>query len=115
MGRPTTTAASATRAPPRATKLADSRVTVRAEDPSRPVGSDVAAAVDDVLTVLRAAVADVSGGPATAIPVRRGRSGLPIGLQAMGPSRGDLTTIEFAALLGREVDGFVSPPDFVQT
>ncbi|WP_218029904.1 amidase [Streptomyces rishiriensis] len=61
------------------------------------------------------AVANVSGGPATTIPVRRGRSGLPIGLQAMGPSGGDLTTIEFAALLGREVDGFVPPPAFVQT
>lgn len=33
----------------------------------------------------------------------------------MGPSGGYLTTIEFAALLGREVDGFVPPPDFVQT
>ncbi|MFE9438358.1 amidase [Streptomyces sp. NPDC006602] len=59
------------------------------------------------------AVANVSGGPATTIPVRKGRSGLPIGLQAMGPGGGDLTTIEFAALLGREVDGFVPPPAFV--
>ncbi|WP_411088669.1 amidase [Streptomyces sp. 061-3] len=58
------------------------------------------------------AVANVSGGPATTIPVRKGRSGLPIGLQAMGPSGGDLTTIEFAALLGREVEGFVPPPAF---
>ncbi|WP_369230614.1 amidase [Streptomyces sp. R21] len=59
------------------------------------------------------AVANVSGGPATTIPVRKSRSGLPIGVQAMGPSGGDLTTIEFAALLGREVDGFVPPPAFV--
>ncbi|MEU1481229.1 amidase [Streptomyces sp. NPDC005760] len=59
------------------------------------------------------AVANVSGGPATTIPVRKGRSGLPVGLQAMGPSGGDLTTIEFAALLGREVDGFVPPPALV--
>ncbi|MFD9324654.1 amidase family protein [Streptomyces sp. NPDC060065] len=59
------------------------------------------------------AIANISGGPATTIPVRKGRSGLPIGLQAMGPSGGDLTTIEFAALLGREVDGFVPPPAFV--
>ncbi|MEU1194444.1 hypothetical protein [Streptomyces sp. NPDC005859] len=28
---------------------------------------------------------------------------------------GDLTAIEFAALLGREVDGFVPPPAFAQT
>ncbi|MCX5319955.1 amidase [Streptomyces sp. NBC_00120] len=58
------------------------------------------------------AVANISGSPATTIPVRRGRSGLPIGLQAMGPGGGDLTTIEFAALLGREVEGFVPPPAF---
>ncbi|WP_318807507.1 hypothetical protein [Streptomyces scabiei] len=45
--------------------------------------------------------------------MRRGRSGLPVGLQAMGPSGGDLTTIEFAALPGREVDGFVPPPALV--
>jgi amidase len=59
------------------------------------------------------AVANVSGGPATTIPVCRSRSGLPVGVQAMGPSGGDLTTIEFAALLGREVDGFLPPPAFV--
>lgn len=59
------------------------------------------------------AIANISGGPATTIPVRKGRSGLPIGLQALGPSAGDLTTIEFAALLGREVEGFVQPPAFV--
>ncbi|MFJ9713257.1 amidase [Streptomyces sp. NPDC101234] len=58
------------------------------------------------------AIANVSGGPATTIPVRKGRSGLPIGVQAMGPGGGDLTTIEFAALLGREVEGFVPPPAF---
>jgi amidase len=32
----------------------------------------------------------------------------------MGPSGGDLTTIEFAALPGREVDGFLPPPAFDQ-
>jgi Asp-tRNA(Asn)/Glu-tRNA(Gln) amidotransferase A subunit family amidase len=60
------------------------------------------------------AVANVAGGPATAIIVRRGRSGLPIGLQAMRPGGGDLSTIEFAALLGREAEGFVPPPALVQ-
>lgn len=62
-----TTAASATRAPPRANKLADFRVAVRAEDPSRPVDSDVAAAVD-ALTVQRAAGAKVAVQP-TSLPV----------------------------------------------
>ncbi|WP_406282177.1 amidase [Nocardia sp. NBC_00881] len=59
------------------------------------------------------AIANVSGGPATTIPVRKGKTGLPIGLQAMGPSGGDLTTIEFAALLGRELDGYLPPPAFM--
>ncbi|RYE38687.1 MAG: amidase, partial [Hyphomicrobiales bacterium] len=58
------------------------------------------------------ALANISGGPATTIPVRRGRTGLPVGLQVMGPAGGDLTTIEFAALLGREVDGYVPPPAY---
>lgn len=59
------------------------------------------------------AIANVSGGPATTIPVGKGRSGLPVGLQAMGHSGGDLTTIKFAELLGREVEGYVPPPAFV--
>lgn len=58
-------------------------------------------------------IANVSGGPATTIPVRKGKGGLPVGLQALGPSGGDLTTIEFAALLGRELEGFVPPPAYV--
>ncbi|WP_326690322.1 MULTISPECIES: hypothetical protein [unclassified Streptomyces] len=56
------------RAPPHATKLAGTRVAVRAEDPSRPFDSDVATAVEDVLTVLRAADAKVSVQPAS-LPV----------------------------------------------
>jgi amidase len=57
-------------------------------------------------------IANVSGGPATTIPVRKGKGGLPVGLQAFGPSGGDLTTIEFASLLGRELEGFVPPPAY---
>ncbi|WP_328778915.1 amidase family protein [Streptomyces canus] len=57
-------------------------------------------------------IANVSGGPATTIPVRKGKGGFPVGLQALGPSEGDLTTIEFAALLGRELEGFVPPPAY---
>jgi len=44
--------------------------------------------------------------------IRTGRDGLPAGLQAMGPSGGDLTTIKFAELLGREVEGYQSSPAF---
>lgn len=59
------------------------------------------------------AIANVAGSPATTIPVRSGRDGLPIGLQAMGPSGGDLTTIKFAELLGQELAGYQPPPAFV--
>jgi amidase len=31
----------------------------------------------------------------------------------MGPSGGDLTTIEFAELLGRELEGYQPPPAFM--
>ncbi|MCX4767401.1 hypothetical protein OG562_41900 [Streptomyces sp. NBC_01275] len=58
---------SAARAPPRVTKLADFRVALLAEDPSRPVDSDVTAAVDEVLTVLRAVGAKVAVQP-TSLP-----------------------------------------------
>ncbi|OZE22866.1 amidase [Rhodococcus sp. 05-2254-6] len=56
------------------------------------------------------AVANVSGSPATAFPVTQTASGLPVGLQAMGPMGGDLTTIEFAALLGERLGGYRRPP-----
>ncbi|WKX15371.1 amidase family protein [Streptomyces sp. NL15-2K] len=59
------------------------------------------------------AIANVAGSPATTIPVRTGRDGLPVGLQAMGPSGGDLTTIKFAELLGRELEGYQPPPAFM--
>lgn len=59
------------------------------------------------------AIANVAGLPATTVPVRTGRDGLPVGLQAMGPSGGDLTTIKFAELLGRELEGYQPPPAFM--
>jgi amidase len=59
------------------------------------------------------AVANIAGSPATTIPTGLGRSGLPVGLQAMGPAGGDLTTIEFAALLGEQLGGYIRPPDYV--
>lgn len=42
--------------------------------------------------------------PATAFPTGRSDSGLPIGLQAIGPLRGDRTTIEFARVVGAPCD-----------
>ena len=55
-------------------------------------------------------LANIAGTPATTIPTGLGAtSGLPIGIQAMGPAGGDLTTIEFAALLGDEFGGYRRP------
>lgn len=45
-------------------------------------------------------------------PAGRTRAGLPIGLQAMGPYLEDRTPIHFAALVARELGGFVAPPGY---
>ncbi|WP_085998720.1 amidase [Nocardia vinacea] len=58
------------------------------------------------------AIANIAGAPATTIPVGLGKSGLPVGVQAMGPAGGDLTTIEFAALLGEQLGGYLRPPGY---
>ncbi len=48
--------------------------------------------------------------PATAVPVERTASGLPIGVQIVGPHLEDRTTLVFAELMEREFGGFVPPP-----
>jgi len=53
--------------------------------------------------------ASTFGLPATAVPIDRSPSGLPIGVQIIGPYLGDRTTIAFAELLEREFGGFVPP------
>ncbi len=58
------------------------------------------------------AVATLCGQPATAFPVGLTRSGLPIGLQAIGPYLEDRTPIQFASLVEREFGGFQSPPGY---
>ena len=58
------------------------------------------------------AITTLAGQPATAFPVGVNRSGLPIGLQAIGPYLEDRTTIRFAALVAREFGGFTPPPAF---
>ena len=50
------------------------------------------------------------GLPATVAPIGRSPSGLPIGVQIIGPLLEDRTTIAFAGLLEREFGGFVAPP-----
>ena len=58
------------------------------------------------------AVATLCGQPATAFPVGLTRSGLPIGLQAIGPYLEDHTPITFASLLEAEFSGFRPPPGY---
>lgn len=50
--------------------------------------------------------------PATAAPVGRGPTGLPIGMQVVGSYLGDRSTIEFARLLAERIGGFTPPPGF---
>lgn len=58
------------------------------------------------------AVATLCGQPATAFPVGLTSSGLPIGLQAIGPYLEDHTPIQFASLLEAEFTGFQPPPAY---
>lgn len=50
--------------------------------------------------------------PATVFPTGPSRSGLPIGLQAIGAELDDRTTIEVARLLAPELGGYIPPPGF---
>ena len=50
--------------------------------------------------------------PSTAAPCGFSPSGLPIGVQIVGPQYGDLTCLAFARLLEREFQGFVPPPGY---
>ncbi len=50
--------------------------------------------------------------PGTAVPVGRTNAGLPVGIQIVGPYLEDFSTIAIAAMLERELGGFVAPPDF---
>ena len=54
--------------------------------------------------------ASTCGLPATAVPIDRSPSGLPIGVQIIGPYLEDRTTITLAGLIEREFGGFVPPP-----
>jgi amidase len=47
-----------------------------------------------------------------AVPIDRGDSGLPIGVQIVGPYLEDRTMPAFAAMIEREVGGFVAPPGY---
>lgn len=57
-----------------------------------------------------AAPASLSGLPATVMPIGLGSSGLPVGLQIVGPYLEDRTTLAFARLAEREFGGYRVPP-----
>jgi len=54
--------------------------------------------------------ATLCGLPATAAPIERSETGLPIGVQIIGGFLEDRTTIRFAELIEREYGGFTPPP-----
>lgn len=59
-----------------------------------------------------ASAATSTGLPAAVVPIDRGDSPLPIGVQIIGPYLEDRTVLAFAAHLEREFGGFVPPPGY---
>ena len=59
--------------------------------------------------------ATLTGCPATSAPIGLTASGLPVGMQVMGPYQEDATPIIFAGLLSKELGGFQPPPRFNAT
>jgi amidase len=57
-------------------------------------------------------IANLTGLPATAIPLGLSPEGLPIGAQIIGPWLEDRTALKLAELIEREFGGFVPPPAF---
>jgi amidase len=57
-------------------------------------------------------IATTPGLPATAAPIEISETGLPIGVQIVGPYLEDRTPIVFAELIEREFGGFVPPPGY---
>jgi amidase len=60
--------------------------------------------------IVWASMATSMGLPATVAPISRSDTGLPIGVQIVGPYLEDRTTIAFAGLIERHFGGFVAPP-----
>ena len=56
--------------------------------------------------------ATLTGCPATTAPAGLSQSGLPVGLQIMGPFLEDATPIGFARLLAQEIGGFQPPKKY---
>ncbi|WP_245266445.1 amidase [Bradyrhizobium sp. WSM1743] len=64
--------------------------------------------------IVWATLATPPGLPATVIPAGQSKTGLPIGVQIIGPLYEDRTTLAFARLLEREYGGFTRPPDIAR-
>jgi amidase len=64
------------------------------------------------LQALWSGPATLSDLPATAMPIGVGSSGLPVGVQIIGPYLEDRTPLVFAQLAQREFGGFRSPPGY---
>ena len=56
--------------------------------------------------------ATLTGCPATVAPVGRTKSGLPVGIQIMGPYLEDPTPIDIALKLTQTIGGFTPPPGY---
>jgi amidase len=57
-------------------------------------------------------VATLPGLPATSIPAGQSSEGLPVGVQIIGPWLEDRTPLTLAALIERELGGFVAPKGY---
>jgi amidase len=56
--------------------------------------------------------ATLTGCPATVAPVGRTKSGLPVGIQIMGPYLEDATSIDIALRMTQTIGGFTPPPGY---
>jgi amidase len=56
--------------------------------------------------------ATLTGCPVTVAPVGRTKSGLPVGIQVMGPYLEDATPIDIALKMAQLIGGFASPPGY---
>jgi amidase len=61
-----------------------------------------------------ASFATLTGCPATVAPIGLTSTGLPVGIQIMGPFLEDATTIDIAGKMADLIGGFVAPPDFAR-
>jgi amidase len=62
--------------------------------------------------IMWAGVATLTGLPATAMPIGVSETGLPVGMQIVGPYLEDRTPLAFAGLVEREFGGFTPPPGY---